>query len=273
LSFLILVKRQSFRENILSVSWKPASYNILLLHRYKVKTMRLLLLSNSTNVGEKFLEYPFSRIKFFLGNKPLKCLFIPYAAVTFSFDDYEAKVKERFIEMGHELTSVHKYSSPLKVIESAEAIVIGGGNTFHLLKLLQRNGFMEVIRSRIKAGIPYIGWSAGANMACPTICTTNDMPIVEPDGFGALNLVPFQINPHYTDFVPVGFGGETRDQRIDEFLVANPGKTVIGLREGTMFKLENNQVTLWGEKKAKIFRHNIIPYELEPSDDFNFLMN
>ena len=234
--------------------------------------MRLLLLSNSTNVGEKFLEYPFSQIKSFLGNKSVKCVFIPYAAVTFSFDDYEEKVKERFKEMGYELTSVHKTASPIKAVELAEAIVVGGGNTFHLLKCLQQNELIEAIRLRVEAGIPYIGWSAGSNLACPTICTTNDMPIVEPKGFGAINLVPFQINPHYTDDIPVGHGGETRDQRIEEFLEANPDKTVVGLREGTMLKYENEKLSLIGGAPARIFKHNKLPQDVDAYTDINFLM-
>lgn len=234
--------------------------------------MRLLLLSNSTNVGEKFLEYPFHQISSFLGNKPLKCLFIPYAAVTFSFDDYELKVKERFAQMGHDLVSVHRMSSAHEAVKNAEAIVIGGGNTFQLLKMLQQNDLMEAIYDRVKNGIPYVGWSAGSNIACPTICTTNDMPIVEPNGFKAFHLVSFQINPHYTDFVPVGHGGETRDQRIEEFLVANPSKTVVGLREGTMLKLEDNKLILIGDHKAKIFRNGVPSIELTASDSFNFLL-
>ena len=234
--------------------------------------MRLLLFSNSTNAGEGYLEFPLSHIKSFLGNKPIKCLFIPYAAVTFSFDEYELKVKERFNEIGHDIISIHHAASPLKDVESAEAIVIGGGNTFHLLKLLQQNGLLDAISNRVRNGIPYIGWSAGSNMACPTICTTNDMPIVEPQGFKGINLIPFQINPHYTDIIPSGHAGETRDQRIAEFLAANPEKTVVGLREGTMFKYENNKLILIGDKKAKVFKYNKEPLGLGVENNFDFLM-
>jgi Peptidase E len=234
--------------------------------------MRLLLLSNSTNIGEKFLEYPFHQISSFLGNKSLKCVFIPYAAVTFSFDEYEQKVKERFTQMGHDLVSIHRMTSAKEAVKNAEAIVIGGGNTFQLLKMLQQHDLIDEIHNKVKGGIPYVGWSAGSNVACPTICTTNDMPIVEPNGFKALHLVSFQINPHYTDFVPVGHGGETRDQRIEEFLAANPTKIVVGLREGTMLKLENDNLVLIGAHKAKIFRSSKPPVELASSDSFNFLL-
>jgi dipeptidase E len=234
--------------------------------------MRLLLLSNSTNAGEVFLDYARLSIKSFLGDKSLKVLFIPYAAITFSFDEYEAKVHERFHEIGHDVLSIHKFNSPVHAVSAAEAIVIGGGNTFQLLRLLQQNNLIDAIRTKVLDGLPYIGWSAGANVACPTICTTNDMPVVEPLGFNALNLVPFQINPHYTDIVPVGHAGETRDQRIVEYLVANNEKTVVGLREGTMFSYDKQKLMLIGEKKAKIFKFGQSPYELGSSDDFNFLM-
>jgi len=234
--------------------------------------MRLLLLSNSTNVGEDYLEYPLTQIKAFLGNKSANCLFIPYAAVTFSFDEYEDKVKKKFNEIGHEVVSIHTLSSPIKAVESAEVIVIGGGNTFHLLKMLQQTNIIEAIKSRVANGIPYIGWSAGANIACPTICTTNDMPIVETSGFKGLNLIPFQINPHYNDVVLPGHAGETRDQRIAEFLAANPLITVVGLREGTMLKYEQNTLALIGDKATKIFNYNKLPYDLGKESSFNFLL-
>jgi len=234
--------------------------------------MRLLLLSNSTNAGEGYLEYPMPQIIAFLGNKTTKCLFIPYAAVTFSFDEYEDKVKKKFKEIGHDVVSIHTLSSPIKAVESAEVIVIGGGNTFHLLKMLQQTNIIEAIKSRVANGIPYIGWSAGANIACPTICTTNDMPIVETSGFKGLNLIPFQINPHYNDVVLPGHAGETRDQRIAEFLAANPLITVVGLREGTMLKYEQNTLALIGDKATKIFNYNKLPYDLGKESSFNFLL-
>ncbi len=150
--------------------------------------MRLLLISNSTNAGEEYLDYPKDEISKFLGDKPVKALFLPYAAVTFSFDDYETKVANRFREVGHDIISIHKFSDPIKAVEEAEAIVVGGGNTWQLNKMIQDNGLIEPIRKKIATGTPYIGWSAGSNMACPSIRTTNDMPIVEPVSFQALNL-------------------------------------------------------------------------------------
>jgi dipeptidase E len=232
--------------------------------------MRLLLISNSTNPGEAYLDYPKIQIKSFLGNKKLKALFIPYAAVTISFDEYEAKVKERFDEIGHDVISIHRFSSPMEAVKNAEAIVIGGGNTFCLLKLLQQNNLIAPIRERVLNGLPYVGWSAGANMACPAISTTNDMPIVTPDGFAAFHLVPFQINPHYTDIVLAGHGGETRDDRINEYLLANPEKVVIGLREGTILWVENHTLRLIGHRKAKVFRSGDTPVEVATFESFNF---
>ena len=154
--------------------------------------MRLLLISNSTNAGEAYLDYPKYNIKEFLVEKSKKALFIPYAAVTFSYDDYVKKVSERFNEIGHEIDPIHHYKNPVQAVNNAEVIVIGGGNTFQLIKIIQEKGLIEVVRNRVKNGIPYIGWSAGSNVTCPTICTTNDMPISEPESFKAFNLIPFQ---------------------------------------------------------------------------------
>ncbi len=234
--------------------------------------MKLLLISNSTNPGEPYLGYPKKEIQYFLGEKKVYALFIPYAAVAFSFDEYEVKVAERFTEIGHDITSIHHFSDPLKAVQQAEVIVVGGGNTWQLVRLLHDNGLMDAIRHKVLQGTPYIGWSAGSNVACPTLRTTNDMPIIDPNGFDCMNLVPFQINPHYLDVNPEGHGGETREQRILEFLEINRDTTVVGLREGTMLKYENNLLRLIGNKTARIFRNGAETIELSGNDDFNFLM-
>lgn len=231
--------------------------------------MRLLLISNSTNAGEAYLDYPKHRIGEFLGERLLTCLFIPYAGVTISFDDYEVRVQERFAEVGHKIVSIHHASDPRKAIEEAEAIVVGGGNTFQLIKMIQDNGLIDPVRKKVMAGIPYVGWSAGSNVCCPTIRTTNDMPIVEPDTFSAFNLLPFQINPHYTDKNPPGHAGETREDRIMEYLTANKEDTVLGLREGCMFLVEGESMTLIGERPVRLFRHEEIPSELDNIHDFS----
>jgi len=230
------------------------------------------LISNSTNAGEAYLEHPLDQIKTFLGNAPVKALFVPYAGVTISFDEYSTRVRTRFQEIGHEITSVHDIDDPVQAVQQAEAIVVGGGNTFHLARLMHLQGLMGAIREKVLAGTPYIGWSAGSNMACPSIRTTNDMPIVEPESFQALNLVPFQINPHYLDANPEGHAGETREMRIEEFIEANPGIFVVGLREGTMFLVEKGTMQLLGPRPARIFKKDQNPRELKPGEDFSFLL-
>lgn len=234
--------------------------------------MRLLLISNSTNPGEPYLDYPKNNILSFLGVVPVKALFIPYAAVTFSYDLYEAKVSERFREIGHEVISIHRFSDPVSAVLESPAIVIGGGNTWKLLKLIRDNKLLEIIREKVLQGTPYIGWSAGSNVACPTIRTTNDMPIVEPDSFVSLNLIPFQINPHYLDSSPAGHAGETREQRIEEFIEANPDIYVAGLREGSMLTIQDRKITLEGNRNIRIFRKGNPPAEYTPSDDLSFLL-
>lgn len=235
--------------------------------------MRLLLISNSTNAGEEYLEYPVPYIKKFLGEVSLDCAFIPYAGVSLSFDEYITKVRKRFKEAGHNISSVHETQDPVDLIRSSDAVVVGGGNTWHLLKMIQDNKLIEPIVEEVKKGKPYIGWSAGSNMACPTIKTTNDMPIIEPESFKAFNLIPFQINPHYLDANPEGHAGETRETRIEEFLEVNKNTYVLGLREGTMLFLENGRLQLEGPRNARLFHHGNEPVELGTSDDFNFLIN
>jgi dipeptidase E len=234
--------------------------------------MRLLLISNSTNPGEPYLEYPKNKIKEFLGDRPVKALFIPYAAVTFTYDEYEKKVSERFGEIGHGIVSIHHFNDKAAAVNESTAIVIGGGNTWVLLKMLRDNNLIEIIRRKVLSGTPYIGWSAGSNVACPTIRTTNDMPIAEPDSFESLNLIPFQINPHYTDANPAGHAGETREQRIGEFIEINQQTFVAGLREGTMLILEGEKITLIGSRTVRIFKNGILPVELSSTDDLSFLL-
>jgi len=234
--------------------------------------MKLLLISNSTMPGEAYLDYPKHEIKNFLGEKPLTALFIPYAAVTFSFDIYEQKVAERFGELGFQVKSIHHFTDPVQAVKEAEVIVVGGGNTWQLVRMLHDNQIMEAIREKVLSGTPYIGWSAGSNVACPTLRTTNDMPIIDPKGFDTTGLVPFQINPHYLDANPQGHGGETREQRIEEFMEINPDIYVVGLREGTMLHVETGKMKLIGSRTARIFKKGSSPVELSAEDDFSFLL-
>jgi dipeptidase E len=233
---------------------------------------RLLLLSNSTNFGEPFLQYPIRTIQEFLASSPGNVLFVPYAGVRISFADYVARVRERFSEIEIGVTSVHEVENPAVAVGSASAIVVGGGNTFCLLDRLYQNGLVERIRQRVLEGTPYVGWSAGSNVACPTIRTTNDMPVVEPPSLKAFGLVPFQINPHYTDATLPNHGGETRAERLTEFLEMNPTARVIGLREGTMLRVEDEKIELLGDKPARVFRKGLEGIESAPGDSLQFLL-
>ncbi|MBR5820300.1 MAG: dipeptidase PepE [Alistipes sp.] len=234
--------------------------------------MKLLLISNSTNAGEEYLRYPMPQIEQFLQGVR-EIVFVPYAAVTFSYAAYEKKVQDRLGEIGIRVKSVHRAKDPVKMIREAEAICVGGGNTFALTKKMQEQGLMKAILKKIKAGTPYVGWSAGSNVSCPTICTTNDMPIVEPESFRAIGAIPFQINPHYLDANPEGHAGETREQRILEYIEANPRRWVVGLREGCMLHYENEQLQLIGPRPMRIFRKGQPIREVVAGDDLSFLFN
>ena len=233
--------------------------------------MNLLLISNSTNAGEEYLKYPIAEIAKTLEGIS-EVVFIPYAAVTFSYDEYEAKVQARFNEIGIKVRSIHHALNKRNFLRNAQAVVIGGGNTFALLKKMQEEDLLDVIHRRVKGGMPYIGWSAGSNVTCPTICTTNDMPIVQPESFRAIGLVSFQINPHYLDANPVGHAGETREQRIMEYLEANRSRYVVGLREGCMLRIDDNGIQLIGSRPMRIFKKGQPTYEVNPGDDISFLL-
>jgi dipeptidase E len=218
------------------------------------------------------LRYPLSAIRSFLGPDIKRVLFIPYAGVRLTYDDYAGRVRARFAEVGYQLDSVHEASHPVRAVEAAEALAVGGGNTFRLLEGLYEAKLLEAIRARVAEGTPYVGWSAGSNVACPTIKTTNDMPIAEPESFRALSLIPFQINPHYTDERVPNHNGETREERLLEFVEANPEMWVVGLREGSILRIEGEQITLLGGRNARIFRKGEAPAEYGPSDSLQFLL-
>ncbi|MFI3315542.1 MAG: dipeptidase PepE [Rikenellaceae bacterium] len=236
--------------------------------------MNLLLISNSTNAGEAYLDYPKNQIKDFLSKRGVKkVLFVPFAAVTFSFDEYLLKVAERFTEIGIEVESVHNAENMVKAVLEAEAVVVGGGNTFQLVQMMQMSGIMDAIAYRVKEdSLAYVGWSAGSNVTCPTLSTTNDMPIVEPLSFNTMNIIPFQINPHYTDFHPKGHAGETRDQRLAEYLAANKQTTVVGLREGCMLLVEDATIKLIGDGSLRVFKYGSETTDYTSSDSLDFLL-
>ena len=235
--------------------------------------IRLLLLSNSTMPGTPFFTWPKPWVKKFLTPETGELLFIPFAAVTFSFDEYEQKLREAFREMGFSIKSLHHEKDKSKAIEQAGGIVVGGGNSFALLSRLFHINLLNIIRNRVLAGVPYIGWSAGANLACPTIMTTNDMPVVQPPSLNALNLVPFQINPHYHELKFENQGGETRRERLEEFLTLNPDKKVIGLPEGMLLERAGDKIVVRGTGVAKFYVHGKPVEEILPDHDLSSLLD
>ncbi|WP_413732654.1 dipeptidase PepE [Sodalis sp. RH20] len=225
--------------------------------------MELLLLSNSVLPGHGYLAHAVDPMRALLKNRR-KALFVPFAGVTVAWDDYTAKVRQAMAPLGIELTSVHTLDDAAAAVARAEAIIVGGGNTFHLLKCCRERGLLGAITERVRQGAAYIGWSAGANLACPTLCTTNDMPIVDPGGFASLGLVDYQINPHYTNQLPAGHQGETRNQRLAELLRARPEMTVIGLPEGDWLTVADGETRLAGPYDAVLFRSGREPQTLKP---------
>lgn len=234
---------------------------------------KLLLLSNGSElIGDEPTEFAQGAVRDFLGERVRTILFVPFAAVVRTYDEYAARVRLRFGALGYAVESLHEAEDARAAVERAEAFAVGGGNTFHLLRGLYESGVVEAIRERVEAGAPYVGWSAGSNVACPTIKTTNDMPVVEPPAFRALGLVSFQINPHYTDEHLPNHRGETRDERLAEFVHANPGVRVVGLREGTLLRVEGASIKLVGGKPARLFLKGEEPRDLAPEESLRFLL-
>ena len=232
--------------------------------------MRLLLLSNSTNFGEKYLDHAMAEIRAFLG--PVKRLaFVPFALADHAA--YSAQARERFAREGIEVAGLTAGGGRANDLGSAEAVFVGGGNTFRLLRTLQSTGHVESLRARVTAGMPYLGASAGTNIAAPTIRTTNDMPIVQPASLDALGLVPFQINPHFVD-ADAGSRhmGETREDRLREYLEENEAP-VVGLREGAWLRREGVSLRLDGRNGARLFRRGSAPEELAPGAALDRLLS
>lgn len=230
---------------------------------------RLLLLSNSTQPGRGWLDHAAEAIvRHLRGATTL--LFVPHAL--HDRDGYAAKARERFAALGVRATSLHEAREPAAAIAAAESLFIGGGNTFRLLDALQRQELLEPIRARVAAGMPYLGASAGSNVACLSLKTTNDMPIVQPPAFEALALVPFNLNPHYLDPDPASrHMGETREQRIREFHEMN-APPVVGLREGGWLEIEGPRLTLRGSGGVRLFRRGAEPTEHAPESDLSVLL-
>jgi dipeptidase E len=229
---------------------------------------RVLLISNSTLYGSGYLDHAESELRDFLG-KISEVLFIPFAL--YDRDAYAATARKRFEKMGYGLQSIHSTANAQQAVNYAEAIFIGGGNTFRLLKALYDEDVLQPIRQRVAEGMPYIGSSAGSNVAGPTIKTTKDMPIVQPPSFDALDLVPFQISPHFLDPDPNSrHMGETQEERILQFLEENDAP-VAGLREGAMIRAEDGLHVLKGSSGARIFRKGHQPVETKPGETLDHL--
>jgi dipeptidase E len=221
--------------------------------------MRLLLISSSLVHGHGYLDHAENALRDILRERH-SVSFVPFAG--YDHESYTNTVRERLKVMGYEVHQVRSSDD----IEKAEAVFIGGGNSFRLIKALYDRGLIDVIRRRVRGGMPYIGSSAGTNVSTPSIRTTNDMPIVQPPSFEALGLVPFQINPHYLDPDPAStHKGETREQRILEFHQEN-ATPVAGLREASMLSRDGEQLTLLGPLTMRVFRRGMEPAELSPGD-------
>ncbi|WP_373779129.1 dipeptidase PepE [Glaesserella sp.] len=203
---------------------------------------QMLLMSGSKYRESDYLEHTIPWLNTFLQDyKGKKAAFIPYAGVRQSYDQYEEKVQKALAELKLDIISVHRAQQHRDIIESADIIIIGGGNTFCLLHGLYQHNLLDVIRQKVENGTPYCGWSAGANVAGASIMTTNDMPIIYPPSFTALNLFPHQINPHFISGKMQGHNGESCEERLTEFLIVNPTACVYALPEGTALHIVGEQ--------------------------------
>ncbi len=233
-------------------------------------TKRLLLLSSSRVHGGEYFAYAETEVREFLTGVD-EILFVPFAL--HDHDAYFETVRHQLMRFGYAVASLHSAQHPAEAVRAAQAIFVGGGNTFRLLATLYELKLLDLIRERVRGGMPYLGSSAGSNIAAPTIKTTNDMPIVQPASFAALGLVPFQINPHYVDSDPGSTHmGESREERLLQYLEENDAP-VIGLREGAMLRVENGQTTLLGISGARIYRKGETPIEVGPGTRLDDLLS
>jgi dipeptidase E len=216
--------------------------------------------------SEDYLQHAIHMLNQHLTNNVQELLFIPFAGVSVSWDDYTTKVQNALPD--YHVTGIHQLPNAYQAIENAQAIVIGGGNTFNLLNELYQQDLLGTVKNQVNQGTPYVGWSAGSNICGNSIRTTNDMPIVQPPSFDALNFVPFQLNPHYTDYQLTGHNGETRAQRIQEFCVLNPKMPVIGIREGGALLLQGEALVLKGELDGVVFEGESLSV-IKPEQDLS----
>ena len=213
-----------------------------------------LLISASSYQDTGYLRHCKNWIKEFLGSDAdEEILFIPYAGVRRSNDEYEQKVQECLNSKN--IKSIHHYEDKISAIKNASSIAVGGGNTFMLLYTLYKLNLIEPIKEAVANGAKYFGWSAGANIAGKTMMTTNDMPIIMPKSFDSLNIFPYQINPHFISGKLAGHNGESREERLEEFLIANPKETIYALPEGTALLVEGNEAEVIGHSEILKFEY------------------
>ncbi len=236
---------------------------------------RILALSSSKAGDGAYLEMAAPFINFFLGEKPLNIAFIPFASADEDYHGYATKVRNALAHLPYNVTRV-VFENAKEMIEQADVIMVGGGNTFKLLHDIYACQLLDTIRDKVNKGTPYIGWSAGSNITGPGIGTTNDMPIIAPKSFNALGLMPFQINPHYVNITQANHHGETRDQRLEEFMVMNPGLPIVAMPEGTALQLEGSCLTFIGALPGTLFywdeKENITKRPILINEDLSFLL-
>jgi dipeptidase E len=225
----------------------------------------LLLLSNSRMPDRGYLEHAIDAIAEALGDAK-NIVLIPFASVTIVWDSTAKNVRNALEPLGKKITAIHHFKDPVAALTECDAIMVNGGNTFNLLHHLRRKELIVPLRNEIFKGKPYVGWSAGSGICAPTIRTTNDMPIIDPSGMDALGVIDFQLNAHYTNAVPEGWMGETRDQRLAEFCALNPTMPVLGLPEGDWLRVRGDEVTLHGAFPGKWFAHGAEPREISVNE-------
>jgi dipeptidase E len=246
----------------------------LLILLSSISDMKVLAISSSRVGGGGFLEKAVPLVVDFIGNKSLNIAFVPFASVQKNYEEYRAMVKQAFVSLPYSINTVFPFNGK-SVIENSDVIMIGGGNTFKLLHDIYDQDLFETIVNKVKSGIPYIGWSAGANIAGRSISTTNDMPIIQPRSFTSFGFFPFQINPHYINQSIEGLHGETRDQRIEEFITMNPVIPVVGIPEGTALKLQDGVLRFIGDNEGVLFQPQPDKFQkrmIEKGEDLSCLL-
>ncbi|MCM2681136.1 dipeptidase PepE [Echinimonas agarilytica] len=234
-----------------------------------MNTQRTLLLSASRTGNSAYLAHALPMIEQLIDADCRKILFVPYAGVTINNREYSHMVQRALSPLGIEVQGIHEFDKPDQAVFDADAIFVGGGNTFRLLERLYALQLLEPIRIRVAEGMPYVGWSAGSNVAGPTICTTNDMPIIQPPSLTSLGLVPFQLNPHYTEWTQSDHNGETRLQRLTEYLALTPSQKVLAMPEGNALRIDGDKAQVIGDPKSFWITAGGIKTEIESYRPFD----